>query len=312
MDFKLLTQKINEYETIILHGHQRPDGDCYSSQFGLRDIILNNFKNKKVYVVGEYTQYVSFLGSMDKVEDSVYDNALCISLDTGNGPRVSDQRYFKGKETIKIDHHIPIDQYADINITDDTFPACALIVAKYAMDENLIITKECATTLYTGIITDTGRFKHGINEFTFHCAAKLLSLGADTTYVDKQLSIESLNSLKIKGYVLSNFVTTTEGLAYVKLPLSVINEFEVSQEEAANQVGTISTIESCPVWVIFVESETGIRVRIRSREPHVDKIANKYNGGGHKTACGVNFDSWDQIEDLINDLNNLVKEYKAN
>ncbi len=249
---------------------------------------------------------------MEVISDDVYKDALCSSLDTGNSQRVSDQRYFTGKETIKLDHHIPIDQYANINLVDEYSPACALIVAKYALEENFIISEKCATILYTGIITDTGRFRHGVNEFTFLTTAKLVALGANTSYVDKNLSIESLNSLKIKGYVLSNFITTKEGLAYVKLPLSVINEFEVTQEEAANQVGTISTIETCPVWMIFVESNEGVRCRIRSRGPHVDHIANKYNGGGHKTSCGVNFNSFDEIDAIIEDINKLVKEYKAN
>ncbi|MFI3251726.1 MAG: bifunctional oligoribonuclease/PAP phosphatase NrnA [bacterium] len=311
MDYKLLTQKINEYNTIILHGHIRPDGDCYGSQFGLKELILNNFKNKNVYVVGEVSDYVKFLGDLDVIEDSLYKDALCISLDTGSGDRVSDQRYFSGKEKIKLDHHIPLDQYGDINIVDEHAPACAYLVAKYAIEENLEINEKCATILYTGIVTDTGRFRHGITDDLFKIAGILLNKGADTKYIDTRLSIESLNSLKLKGYVLSNFVTTEEGLAYVKLPLDVINEFNVSQEEAANQVGTISSIETCPVWTIFVESEKGVRCRIRSRGPHVDKIANKYNGGGHQMSCGANFNSMDEISDIIKDLNKLVEEYKA-
>lgn len=312
MDFKLLLNKINEYETIILHGHIRPDGDCYSSQFGLKELILSNFKNKNVYVVGEVSDYVKFLGPMDDITDDVYNKALCISLDTGASNRVSDQRYFTGKETIKLDHHIPLDQYANINLVDDASPACALIVARLALSENLIISSKCATTLYTGIVTDTGRFKYGVTQELFSVASKLLSLGADALYVDRNLSIESLNSLKIKGYVLSNFVSTDEGLAYVKLPLDIIKKYDVSLEEASNQVSTISTIESCPVWTIFIESEQGIRCRIRSRGPHVDKVANKYNGGGHHMSCGANLTSWDEVSDVINDLNKLVEEYKAN
>ncbi len=312
MDYKLLTKKINEYSTIILHGHIRPDGDCYGSQFGLKELILDNFKNKNVYVVGEVSDYVKFLGSMDSIEDSVYNDALSISLDTGVSSRVSDQRYFKGKEKIKLDHHVAIDQYGDINLVDEHAPACAYLVAKYAIEENLVISAKCATILYTGIVTDTGRFKYGITEDLFHVAGKLLQSGADIKYIDSKLSIESLNSLKLKGYVLSNFVTTDEGLAYVKIPSDVIKNFDVSLEEAANQVSTISTIETCPVWMLFLESESGIRCRIRSRGPVIDKIANKYNGGGHQMSSGANFDSWDETKNIIEDLNKLVKEYKTN
>lgn len=312
MDFKLLTKKINQYETIIIHGHVSPDGDCYGSQFGLEEIIKTNFKDKKVYVVGQVTNYVSFLGAPVTIEDSLYKDALCIAVDTGNADRISDQRYFSGKEKIKIDHHVAIDPYGDINIVDETIGACAFIIAKYALDQKLTISERAATCLYTGIVTDTGRFKHGVNEEAFMLAGKLLSLNANTKFIDKHLSVESLSSLKLKGYVLSNFVITDEGLAYAKLPMSVINEFEVSQEEASNQVGVISVIESCPVWCLFIEGEENIRGRIRSRGPEVDKLANRFNGGGHKMASGVKFSSWDEIPTFIDELNKLVKEYKAN
>lgn len=311
MDFKIITNKINEYNTIIIHGHVSPDGDCYGSQFGLQEIIKDNFKNKNVYVVGQTANYVSFLGEPVTIDDELYANALCIAVDTGNAERVSDQRFFNGKETIKIDHHIPIDQYANFNIVNEDIPACALIVLMYALEEKLTISKKAATALYTGVITDTGRFRHGVTSETFVLASKLLEFNADTHFVDTNLSIESLNSLKLKGYILSNFVTTDEGLAYVKLPLDIINKFGVSQEEASNQVTTISSIETCPVWCLFIEDENQVRGRLRSRGPVINELANKFNGGGHKMACGVKFKSWDETEEIIKELNKLVKEYKA-
>lgn len=310
MNFELLLNKIKEYNTIIIHGHVRPDGDCYGSQFGLKQLIKDNFKEKQVYVVGEITSYVSFLGTPDKIEDTIYNNALCIAVDTGNADRISDQRYFNGKEKIKIDHHIPIDQYGEINIVNENIPACAQIIAQFAIDMNLTISKEAAFALYTGIVTDTGRYRHGIIPSTFEISAKLVNHGVDVKELDNLLSVESLNSLKLKGYVLSNFVTSKEGVVYAKLPLNKIEELEVTQEEASNQVGTIGTIATCPVYCLFIENADGIRGRLRSRGPAIDLIANKYNGGGHKMACGVSFKSFDEIQPLLDDLNKLVKEFK--
>ncbi len=309
MNYQLLLNKIKEYKTIIIHGHVRPDGDCYGSQFGLKHLLMDNFKDKNIYVVGEITSYVSFLGTPDTISDEVYKDALCIAVDTGNLDRVSDQRYLNGKERIKIDHHIPNDQYGDINIVDDKIPACAQIVADFALSMNLNINLDAAFALYTGIVTDTGRYRHGIVPSTFEISAKLVSLGVDVKKLDNLLSVESLNSLKLKGYVLSNFVTSDEGVVYAKLPLSVIEEIGVNQEEASNQVGTIGTIETCPIYCLFIDNGDQIRGRLRSRGPAIDLIANKYNGGGHKLACGVSFNSFDEIQPLLDDLNNLMKEY---
>ena len=42
MSFDLVYQKIKDYQTIIIFGHKRPDGDCYGSQNGLKDIIKSS------------------------------------------------------------------------------------------------------------------------------------------------------------------------------------------------------------------------------------------------------------------------------
>ncbi len=308
--FKELLKKIKEYDTIIIHGHVRPDGDCYGSQFGLKELLVSNFKNKNIYVVGEITNYVSFLGTPDTISDDVYKDALCIAVDTGNLDRVSDQRFNLGKYKVKLDHHIPIDHYGDLNIVFEDSPACAQIVTEFALETKLTINEKAATALYTGIVTDTGRFKYGLVPSTFNIAAKLLELGVNVKELDNKLSVESLESLKLKGYVLSNFKMLNEGVVYAKLPLSVINEIGVNQEEASNQVGVIGSIETCPVYCLFIESEDQIRGRLRSRGPAIDAIANKYNGGGHKLACGVKFNNFDEIQPLLDDLNELMKEYK--
>ena len=74
----IVLRKIKEYQTIIIHGHTRPDGDCYGSQFGLKDIISNSFPEKNVYVVGEKSDYVDFIGQIDVVKNEVYQDALII------------------------------------------------------------------------------------------------------------------------------------------------------------------------------------------------------------------------------------------
>ena len=126
-----ILEKIKEYNTIIIHGHKRPDGDCYGAQFGLKDIITTTFPNKEVYVVGETSEFVSFVGTVDTISDDKYKNALSIVVDTATKERISDSRYTLGSEVIKIDHHIPIDNYGDYIWVDTTFPSCAQMIAHF-------------------------------------------------------------------------------------------------------------------------------------------------------------------------------------
>ena len=128
-----ILEKIKEYETIIIHGHKRPDGDCYGSQFGLKDIIEQSFPEKNVFVVGEESSYVGFVGQVDKIPTSTYDGALSIVVDTAIARRISDQNYKLGKEIFKIDHHIPSDDsyYADYYWVDTKKPSCSQMIAEF-------------------------------------------------------------------------------------------------------------------------------------------------------------------------------------
>ena len=128
---KRILDKIKTYDTIIIHGHQRPDGDCYGAQFGLKDIIKTTYPNKQVYVVGETSDYVSFLGDIDTISDDVYKGALSIVVDTATSERISDKRYTLGNYIIKIDHHIPVDNYGDLRWVDTNFPSCAQMIAYF-------------------------------------------------------------------------------------------------------------------------------------------------------------------------------------
>ena len=76
-------RKIKEYDTIIIHRHIKPDGDALGSQIGLKESLIATFPNKCIKVVGDVSERYSFIGEMDEIEDSLYENALVIVLDTG-------------------------------------------------------------------------------------------------------------------------------------------------------------------------------------------------------------------------------------
>ena len=90
----------------------------------------------------------------------------------------------------------------------------------------------------------------------------------------------------------------------------IINEFKVSDEDAAAQVSAISTIEGHPVWAMFIEYPNEIRIRLRSRGPVINTLAEEYNGGGHPKAAGGRLEKWDELPEFAKKADILVKEYK--
>jgi len=307
-----ILNKIKAYDTIIIHGHKRPDGDCYGAQFGLKNIITSSFPHKRVYVVGETSEFVDFIGKMDVISDDTYQGALSIVVDTAVQDRISDSRYTLGQEIIKIDHHIPIDNYGDLRWVDTTFPSCAQMITYfyYKFRKELKLTLEGANALYTGIVTDTGRFRfRGVSKLTHQLAGLLIEKGVDVEYIDNALSQESLEMIALKGYVYSNFVTA-DGFVYIKMTRDVIEKYSVTDEQAASMVGLIGGISGYPVWALIIEYPGEIRIRLRSSGPTIDKLANQYGGGGHAKASGCKLNTWDELPQFVSDIEQLIRVYK--
>lgn len=109
-----ILEKINQYDTIILHRHMNPDPDAIGSQVGLKEIIQTNFPDKRVLATGFNEPTLAWMASMDTVTDEDYAGALVIVCDTANTPRIDDKRYTSGDFLIKIDHHPNDDAYGDL------------------------------------------------------------------------------------------------------------------------------------------------------------------------------------------------------
>ncbi len=316
MDVKLqLLNKIKEYQTIIIHGHIRPDGDCYGAQFGLKNIISLTFPTKKVFVVGQESQYLSFIGKPDQIDDKVYQNALSIVVDTATKDRISDQRYKLGKEIFKIDHHLPSEDsnYGKYNWIETEKPSASQMIAEFydLFKQELILDYDGALPLYVGITTDTGGFRYrGVSRKTHEMAGLLLDFGVDVEFVDKKLSLISLNQVKLKGYVLSNFLETKNGFVYFILTKEIREKFNLTQEQSSAMVNNLAGIEGYPVWALFIEADDQIRVRLRSNGPEIESIARKYHGGGHEKAAGATLFNLEEINDLIKDVDDHIKRYK--
>ena len=310
---EFILKKIEEYKRIIIFGHVRPDGDCIGSQYGLERIIKESYPDKEVLVSGETSDYVGFVGKPEMVDDSLFKGSLGICVDVANSDRISDQRYKNCDYVIKIDHHPNVEAFGDYVYVDDKAPACAQIITEFYLNNKnkLKMTTEAAEALYVGIVTDTGRFKYDSTTSKTHIiAASLLEYGVNIGKIDNELSVETIDSLKLRGYCLNTFKVTEHGFAYIVMKRETIEKFGVSDEDAANQVTSISTIEGCPSWAMFIEYPEQIRIRLRSRGPIVNQLAEEYSGGGHPKAAGARLDSWDDLDGFLAKADKLVDDYK--
>lgn len=304
---------IEEFDTITIFGHIRPDGDCLGSQFGMKELILENYPNKNVYVVGESSATLAFIGDVDKVEDRIIRESLAIIVDTATNERISDKRVFQAKKIIKFDHHRSTEDIGEYVYLEDHVSSCAEIIANIAYERNLKVNSICANSLYTGILTDSNCFRYdGVTPRTLRLAAFLVENGADLVELNKTISMISFNSLSFKGYVIENMKKTDMGFVYCYLSQKAMEEYNVSYEEAGMQVSTLANIIGCPIWALFIEAKDEVRIRLRSNGPRIDLLANKYDGGGHMLASGAKLSSKKDIYKFTVDADEVIREYRLN
>ena len=242
------------------------------------------------------SDYLAFLGPDDPaLPDEAYQNALGIVVDTGDAERISNPKYALCRELIKIDHHPDRDAYADLSwVEEHSASCCEMIAAFYThFQHELRMDQEAAALLYTGIVTDSGRFRYPeVNGDTLRYAAALLDAGVDTQRLFAQLYLRDV--------------------AYLHIDARTQQRFGLSFEDASAAIGYLDSIRGCLCWLAFIDApDNTIRVRLRSRFVAINTLAERHHGGGHAFASGATVYSKDEIQSLIAEADALVRDYKA-
>ena len=316
-NMQIILDKIKQYDKIILFRHFRPDGDAIGSTKGLATLLKNTYPDKKIYLQNnDFSDYLAFLGGEDEpLPDEEYADALGIVLDTATQKRISNPRYTLCKELVKIDHHIPVESYANYEwVEEHRSSTCEMVAAFYeAFQSELKMSKEAAKYIYTGMVTDSGRFRfREVSGDTMRLAGLILDQGIDTDVLYANLYLEEVEALRFKSYVYSNMEISKNGVVSMFVTKEMKEQFNLSNEDASACVSFMDSIKGSLIWIAFIEGEEEIRVRLRSRFVTVSELAERYNGGGHACAAGATVYSKAEAEALLAEADALLKDYKEN
>lgn len=304
---------IEQYETIIVHRHVRPDPDAYGSQGGLVAILQESYPEKNIYAVGQEEPTLNFMRRLDSIEDEVYKGALVIVCDTANAERICDKRYTLGDKLIKIDHHPNEDPYGDLLWVDTTASSCSEMIYEFYLngkDKGLKMNDEAARLLFGGIVGDTGRFLYpSSTEKTFAYAGELIHYNFSRTELFNRMYELDPKIIKLQGYILQNFELQSNGVAFVKITKDLLTKYDARPAEASLLVSTLGDVKGILAWVFFIEEDHQIRVRLRSKGPIINGVAKNFNGGGHPLASGASIYSWDEVPNVIKELNEVCENY---
>ena len=310
--FETILQAIKQYDRIIIHRHTKPDGDAIGSQTGLKLILKENFPGKEIYAVGDAPGRYAFIAdsSPDTVTDAQYEGALAIILDTGAAALISDDRYRLAAATARMDHHIFCEKIADAEVIETSYESCCGLVADFARESGLRLTPAAAKALYTGMITDSGRFRYdSTTAHTFDVASYLMEQRFDTADIYRNLYVDDYENVKLRARFILKIQLTDNRVAYIYTTKEEVKEsgadiFAISR----GMVGTMSDLRGVDIWVNFTETEEGVLCELRSSRFNINPIAVKYGGGGHAKASGATVKDRETAMQMLADLERMVKE----
>ncbi len=304
--FEKILSLIEKYDRIIIHRHKNPDGDAIGSQLGLLHAIKDTYPEKQVYAVGDMTPRYAFMLTqpMDEIADELYKDALAIVLDTSAKSLISDDRYTMAAATARMDHHLFVEKICEEELVATSYESCAGLVAAMCMEGGLTVSPIAAKTIYTGMITDSGRFRYdSTSAETFRVASFIMERKFDTSAIYRNLYADELFFIQLRAKFTLKIQLASPKVAYIYTDRDEAQSYGADNFTISRgMVNVMSEIRGIESWVNFTETDDGVLCEIRSNTHNINPIAVKYGGGGHQKASGATLKSRDEAMSLLADL----------
>lgn len=309
-----LYKAIKSYDEIVIARHVGPDPDAIGSEIALRDSIRLTFPDKKVYAVGLSVSRFKSYGILDRPNYEELNKPLLIVLDVPNMARIDGIENLKYDEILKIDHHPKEDIKAKFEWIDETKSSTCQMVTEFILYTKLKLDQKIAENLFLGIASDSERFSLKNTTYeTFETVKELIKQSKiDFTNLYDILYTRPMSEHKFIAYITNNIIIDENKLGYIKINDNILKEFKVDASTPSNLINNFNFIEEMLVWIFITEDVKNkqYKISVRSRGPIINTIVSKYNGGGHKFACGARLDNMESIDNLIKELSEACKEYE--
>ena len=290
-----ILKEIKEAESIVILTHESPDGDAVGSSLALK-LMIETIGKKADVIIPVFSRLYKFLPRIEEIkeESDIKNYDLAITVDSATLKRTEKREYFENaKKTIVIDHHGSNTMYGDLNFVNPVSPSCCEILAGMCKYFEIEITKDIGTCIMTGIITDTGGFRHqGINTETFEFAADFMRIGVDIPDIYKRTmrTITKAN-FELTKKVISRMEILEDG----KVTFTYITNEDEDEAgaEPGDHEGLVEIgrdIEGVEVSIFIRQKnyEDSYKVSLRSGNlVNVSDICLMFGGGGHPRAAGA-------------------------
>lgn len=320
---KKILKLINQSKKILLNCHFVPDADSIASACALKFVLEQ--LNKKVQIictseVSEKFHHIKGANSIVLIDNiNTFDFSkfdLMIITDSEGWKRINkDSRPKDLKKVINIDHHPKNTIEGEVNVIDIKATSTCEIIYLILEDLNFEISKELATTLFTGIATDTRFFQNqNASSRGYLVASRLLDQGADNygVYLNTEANYEE-NALRLWGEFLANFkVDHKYNFVWSAIPEKIYKKYPVKQSITSSTIDIIfKKLEKIDFAILMCEKENGamsLSFRSRTFDYDVASMARELGGGGHRVAAG-GFIEGLEFEEAIKKVLNTARKY---
>lgn len=282
---------------VALACHTWPDGDALGSMLALHHLCLAHGK-PSVCAWPEpdsVAPHYAFLPGLDlatKAADFPPEPRVMVTFDCGSVERLGplSRSAQRAGELIVIDHHISNTRYGTINLIDPDAAATAVIVRRLAARLGWELDRDSAECLFTGLVTDTGRFQYSnTTAEVFALAEELARFELPIAYITRELFEKSRFAyLKLAGEVLARAELDADlGLVSACVTAADLDRHGVTLEETEGLIDLLRRTAEADVAMVAKEAPDGTRVSLRSIGGHdVGALAVSLGGGGHRFAAG--------------------------
>lgn len=309
-----ISNRISEAKSILVVSHKRPDGDAIGSILGMGLALLHQGKKVQMVLADGFPSTFHHLQGANLISRRINDPYdLSIVLDCSDLMRIEGVFPAGQIPDINIDHHISNLNFAEINFVLPESAATCQILAEILPQLGLLIEKDVAEALLTGVISDSLGFRtSNTTPATFQMAALLIEKGANLSELyNKALNSRSFEAAKIWGAGLSR-LEKDNGIAWTSLTIKDKSETAYPGNDDADLINVMSTIDDFDMVIIFVEQrENKVKVSWRSK-PGVDvsTLALQFGGGGHPAAAGAEISG--SIDKVKSDVLQFSRSYLDN
>ena len=296
--------------SLVLLGHEDPDGDCVASQLALGAFLESRGKRVGIYSAGPFDRYEirafapRFRHAIEP--ETLRANPVAVLLDCASAERTGSLApQLAGLRTVVIDHHPPDPgetPFGDLRWVDPTAPATAYLVQLMIEAGGAPPAPALAQLLLLGLCTDTGFFHHvpAGNTAAFEAAARLVASGASPRAAHQHIyGGRSFAHRRLLGTLLQRAEQHHHGRVLFTYQ-SLADLRELGDQPTANDelYQLLRTVAGSDV-LAFVREHPGGGCRVSMRSAvgvDVAAVAHRFGGGGHRQAAGF---SWSgSIEEL--------------